>query len=103
MGYKYWNRGRNLFHLPFNSSYSMWYQSLRLLNLEIYIYILSETKNIVLIVVKIQEKDERSFPQNTKSDQSKNTPLYRKLYTKIIPNYLKLLNHKPQSNWVVKH
>ena len=34
-------------------------------------------KNIVLIVVKIQEKDEKSFPQNTESDQSKNTSLYR--------------------------
>ena len=55
-------------------------------------------KKYVLIVAKIQEKDERSFPQNAESNQSKNTPLYRKLYTKIIPNYLKLLNHKLQSS-----
>ena len=40
------------------------------------------------MVEKIQEKNERSFPQKTESDQ---------LYTKIIPNYLKLLitNHNP--------
>ena len=68
-----------------------------------FFYFLLETKNVVLIVVKIQKKDERSFAQNTEFGQSRNTPLYRKLYTKIISNYLKLLNHELQSSWVVKH
>ena len=64
----------------------------------IFIFLKSEMKKYVLIVVKIQEKDERCFPQNIESGQCKYIPLYRKLYTKIIPNYLKLLSHKPQSS-----
>ena len=39
----------------------------------------------MIIIVKVQEKDERSFPQNTDSDKSKKMPLYTKLYTKINP------------------
>ena len=63
-----------------------------------YFFFIRNEIYIILIILKVQEKDERSFPQNTKSDQIKKTPLYTKLYTKITPNYLKLLNHKPQAN-----
>ena len=49
-------------------------------------------------MVKVQEKDERFFQQNTNSNQSKKTSFYTNLYTKITLNYLKLLNHKLQAN-----
>ena len=37
-------------------------------------FFLSEMKKYVLIEVKIQEKDEKSFPQNTKTDQKRIHP-----------------------------
>ena len=40
-------------------------------------------KYIILIIVKVQEKVEWSLPQNIEFDQSKKTPLYTKLHTKI--------------------
>ena len=55
-------------------------------------------KYIILIIVKVQEKAEWSLPQNIEFDQSKKTPLYTKLYTKIttpptISNF-RITNHK---------
>ena len=43
------------------------------------------------------------IPTKYKNWSKENTPIYRKLYTKINPNYVKLSNHNPQSSWVVKH
>ena len=61
-----------------------------------FILFLSKTKYI-LIIIKVQEKDERSFPQNTNPDQSKTRhPTIQKTIHKSIPKYLKLLNHKPK-------
>ena len=49
-------------------------------------FFISETKYIlIIIIIKVQEKDERSFPQNTKSDQSKTRHLhYTRTYTQGI-------------------
>ena len=71
-----------------------------MVGLYIYIYIFYQKRKI-LILVKVQEKDERFAPQNIDSDQSKKTPLYTKLCTKITSDYLKPLNHKLQVSWVV--
>ena len=46
---------------------------------------------------KIQEKDERPSHKNRNRSKEK-TPNFKKLYTKKNHNYLKLLNHKPQSS-----
>ena len=49
------------------------------------------------MIVKVQKKDEKSFPQNTHLDQSNTyTTLYKNYTQKAIPNYLKLLKHKPK-------
>ena len=60
---------------------------------------LSETKDLS-IITKVQEKNERSFHQNTNPNPSKtrHTLYKKKLYTKASSNYLKLLNHKPKAS-----
>ena len=50
------------------------------------------------MIIKVQEMDERSFPQNTDPDQSNRNPQHKN--TKAFPTNLKILNHKPKTSWV---
>lgn len=59
----------------------------------LYLIFFIKTK-MFIVIMKVQEKDKKSFPQDIGSIKVRQTPHYTKLYTEAFPINLKSLNQK---------